>query len=172
MKYEMTSNKWTGAIKLDYHDNGNLSKAEMPEIIDPASLVWLMSHFPAHEDAIGWLINNTNATITNVDAVMSFDEFWDTYAHKVGSKDEARMYWDNNKKTITKQPMSDTDKINIAKILPAFVGRHSGAKKEFQPLATTFLHGRLWVSEIERLPVNNNIVSGLARNVINSWGKK
>jgi hypothetical protein len=79
----------------------------------------------------------------------TFEAFWEKYAKKFGSKELARQYWDGEKKTITKRPVTLTDRENIMSMVEKYARRFGGDKKEFQPLASTFLNQRVWESELE-----------------------
>ena len=151
-EYTLTSPKWEGEIRLRFHDNGYLQSAEMPEVIDRKSAEFLASHFPCHEAVLGWLKEHTKATVTLIALDITFDAFWETYNQKRGSKENARLYWDGEKKTVNRRPITLTDRQAIMGMVKRYTHRYQGEKKEYQPLATSFLHGRMWESELENTP--------------------
>ena len=151
-EYTLTSPKWEGEIRLKYYDNGYLASAETPEVIDKKSAEFLASHFPYHELVIDWYREKTGVIITPIVANTSFESFWETYNQKHGSKEKTRQYWDGEKKTMNRRPVTLTDRQAIMSMVKRYTHRYQGEKKEFQPLATTFLHGRFWESELENVP--------------------
>lgn len=159
--YTMTSTKWEGEIKLSFFENGFIQSAEFPEVIDRKAVEFFASHFPVHESLMAWYKENSSATITLLDTDTSFDAFWDAYARKSGSKELARQYWDGEKKTINRRPITLTDRQEIMKMVKWYSRRYQGEKKEYQPLASSFLHGRMWESEIEGRRKSDVDLSGI-----------
>lgn len=151
-EYTLTSPKWEGEIRLKFYDNGYLQSAEMPEVIDKKSAEYLASVFPCHEMVLDWFREHSKVTVTLIDMDTSFESFWDQYNKKRGSKDNAQLYWDGLKLTINRRPITLTDRQDIMRMIKRYVHRYQGEKKEFQPLATSFLHERQWVSELENTP--------------------
>jgi len=147
--YTLTSAKWEGFIGLTYHETGFIAKATYPEVMDRDSLLWFSTHFPVHESMLDWIRNNSGAKVVKVDVPVTFDAFWEKYNNKRGSKELARMYWDGEKRTITKRPITLPDRQDVMKMLSSYVYRYQGAKKEFQPLASSFLNQRMWEGELE-----------------------
>ena len=68
---------------------------------------------------------------------ISFDDFWDLYDHKVGSKPKAKTKFDK---------LSLEVQTKIMSTLPAFI--KSISEKRFQPHATTYLNNERWQDEI------------------------
>lgn len=148
-EYTLTSPKWEGEIRLKFYDNGYLQCAEMPEVIDRKSAEFIAAHFPCHELVLDWYAKETKVTITQIALDVTFESFWEAYGKKRGSKDNAQLYWDGEKRTINRRPITLTDRQAIMRMVKKYTHRYQGDKKEFQPLATSFLHERQWVSEIE-----------------------
>lgn len=148
-EFTITSAKWESEIKLVFYDNGFLASAELPEVIDRKAMVFFATHFPTHLSVLDYIRENSHATITRIALDTSFEKFWEKYARKVGSKELARQYWDGEKKTITKRPITITDRENVMIMIDKYVRRYSGTRKEFQPLASTFLNQRMWEAELE-----------------------
>lgn len=148
-EFTITSTKWESEIRLVFYDNGFLASAELPEVIDRKAMEFFATHFPTHVSVLDFIRENSRATITRIALDTKFETFWERYAKKVGSKELARQYWDGEKKTITKRPVTLTDRENIMITLDKYVRRYSGTKKEFQPLASTFLNQRMWEAELE-----------------------
>lgn len=158
MEYTLTSPKWEGEIRLKYHDNGFLAEAKMPEAIDVNAARHMATIFPLHVSVLDWFRQNAlTVKITEIDIDTSFDAFWNQYNKKRGSKDRAQQYWDGLKKTINRRPITLTDKQDIMRMVRKYEFRYKGEKKEFQPLASTFLNERMWVSEMESLTKTNDI---------------
>lgn len=156
--YTLTSPKWEGDIKLSYFDNGFIRLAEYPEVIDRESIKYFATHFPVHESQLEWFrLYAKGAKVTMIEAIITFDAFWDTYGKKAGSKELARQYWDGEKKTINRRPVTLTDRQDIMRIVKRYCFRYQGNKKEFQPLATTFLHERMWEAELESITRKNEV---------------
>jgi len=151
-RYTLTSDKWEGDITLAFHDNGFLATAELPEVFDLKSAEYFAQHFPMHETALGFYRANSRVRITQLQADTSFDSFWDAYGKKAGSKELARLYWDGDKKTINRRPITLTDREAIIGLAARYSRRYQGDKKEYQPLATSFLNGRMWEAELEATP--------------------
>lgn len=149
MQYIIESPKWEGEIRVCYHDNGSIASITFPDVIDRESLLWWATHCPVTHDFMDYLRTKTKARITLVPEKLDFDTFWNRYNKKTGSKALAQQYWDGEKRTITRRPVADADRINIMRILGRYVSRYAGAKKEYQPLASTFLHERMWEAEVE-----------------------
>ncbi|SDC53387.1 hypothetical protein [Williamwhitmania taraxaci] len=150
--YTLTSDKWEGDITLVFHDNGFLATAELPEVFDLKAAEFFAIHFPMHESVLKFYREHSRAKITLLQADTSFDGFWDTYGKKAGSKELARLYWDGDKKTINRRPITLTDREAIMGMVARYSRRYQGEKKEYQPLATSFLHGRMWEAELESNP--------------------
>lgn len=165
-EYTLTSPKWEGEIRLKYYDNGYLQSVDMPEVIDRKSAEYLAAHFPCHEVVLDWYRKETKVTITAIALDLSFDSFWETYNMKRGSKESARLYWDGEKKTINRRPVTLTDRQAIMSMVKRYTHRYQGSKKEFQPLATSFLHARMWEAELENTPRKSEF------NLLNLFPKK
>lgn len=150
-EYTLTSSKWEGFISLKYHDSGFVSSAEYPEVMDRESLLWFSSHFPVHETMLEWISRNSTAKVVKVEVPVTFEAFWSAYGNKRGSKPVAQMLWDGEKRTITKRPITLPDRQDIMKMVKAYSSRYQGEKKEWQPLATSFLNQRLWEGEMETI---------------------
>ena len=148
-EYTLTSPKWEGEIRLKFHDNGFLAAAESPEVIDRKSAEFMAAHFPCHEAVLDWYQEHTGVKITRISIDTTFETFWELYGKKSGSKELARQYWDGDKNTITRRPVTLTDRQAIMGLAKRYASRYQGAKKEFQPLATSFLHQRIWEAELE-----------------------
>lgn len=151
-EYTLTSPKWEGEIRLKYYENGYLASAETPEVIDKKSAEFLASHFPYHELIIDWYKVNTGVIITPIVANTSFESFWEAYNQKHGSKEKARQYWDGERLTLNKRPITLTDRQAIMSMVKKYTHRYQGEKKEWQPIATSFLNGRMWEAELENVP--------------------
>lgn len=149
MEYTLTSSKWEGEIRLKYHENGYLAQATMPDVIDKEAALFIARTYPVHISVLRHYRDKTKAKITAVALDTTFEAFWDKYGKKIGSKELARQYWDGDKKTITRRPINEEDRQTIMRTLPRFLFRYPLHKKEWQPLATTYLNQRLWESEAE-----------------------
>jgi hypothetical protein len=154
MEFALTSPKWEGEIRLKYHHNGYLEKAKMPEVIDINVAKHMATRFPLHISILAWFKQNTKVKITEIEQPTNFDAFWEAYNKKVGSRINAQLYWDGDKKTLNKRPITEADRQLIMKVVKRYTFRYQGAKKEFQPLATTFLNQRLWECEAENVREN------------------
>ncbi len=151
-RYTLVSEKWEGEIALSFYDNGYLAAAELPEVIDLKAAAFFASAFPMHESVLDHYRMHSKARITKLKEDTSFDAFWNRYGKKVGSKELARQYWEGDKATLNKRPLSQTDREDIMGMVGRYAHRHQGQKKEFQPLASSFLHGRMWEAELEATP--------------------
>lgn len=169
MKYALTSPKWEGELRLEYWPNGQLKAAMLPEVFDAQSLMYLSQHFPVHTEFIEWYKKNTSAKITQIVQPVTFDDFWELYNKKTGTKELARQYWEGEKRTLNKRPITDTDRQAIMQILPRYVARYRGEKKDYQPLASSFLHQRHWEAEAENAPRQNEAATKAAVELINKW---
>lgn len=149
MEFTLQSQKWEGEIRLKYHDNGFLASAEMPEVINVESAKHMATIFPLHVSILKWFKENTLVKITQIAADTSFEAFWQLYNRKEGSKIKAIQYWEGHKGTLNRRPITLTDREEIMRMLKRYVARYQGAKKQFQPLASTFLYERMWESEME-----------------------
>lgn len=156
-RYTLVSDKWEGEISLSFYDNGYLATAELPEVIDRKAAEFFATSFPMHESVIEYYRAHSKVRITKLQADTSFDAFWNTYGKKVGSKELARQYWEGEKRTINKRPVTQTDREDIMGMAGRYARRHQGEKKEFQPLASSFLHGRLWEAELENTPRKSEV---------------
>lgn len=172
MKYILTSSTWEGQLILEYYENGILKQVGFPENIDIKALGFFITHFPAHIDILTWYKQNTKIRIEEATVEASFEAFWTAYNKKNGSKEVARQYWEGEKKTVNRRPVNEADRISIMRILPRFVAKYPGEKKEYQPLATSFLHQRYWDSELEAAPRQNEAVSSAAARLMEVWSKK
>ena len=172
MIYALTSPKWEGELRLEFHENGILKKAVVPEVFDAASLMYFAHHFPVHINIIDWLKTNTGAKITEITQPVEFDEFWQLYDKKTGSKELARQYWDGEKRTLNKRPITETDRMAIMRIAKRYALKYRGEKKEFQPLASSFLHQRYFETEIESTPRKNEGASKAAVSLMDVWNQR
>lgn len=166
MKYALTSQRWEGEIILEFHDNGQLKYAQLPEVFDAKSLMFFASNFPVHINFIPFYKEHTGAKVVEIPDDLTFDNFWNAFDKKIGPKEKARMYWEGEKKTITKRPLNDTDRAAVMRIVARYASRFKGEKKEFQPHASTFLHQRYWESEMENSPRRNEAVANMANELI------
>ncbi len=173
MKYIMSSSKWEGAIELEYHDNGYLAQARFPEVIDIQVIYWFATHMPTTVFMLDWFREHTGAKIEEYIGELTFDEFWNAYDKKTGSKEMARQLWEGSKKTINKRPINYTDRANIMRVIKRYIARYQCEKKEFQPLATTFLYQRRWESELEALQKRSyEVPPEYARMLMEKWSVK
>jgi hypothetical protein len=170
MEYLITSPKWHGEIRAAYYPNGYLERIHFPEVIDNESIAWFSTHCPVHIDMLNWLAQNTNAKVTESVGTIEFETFWELFDRKQGSKEKARQYWEGEKATINKRPVTESDRLCIMKIMPRYLARYKGEKKQFQPLATSFLHQRNWEAEAETLPVTKK--SAAIENLLQQWKAK
>lgn len=158
MEYTLISPKWEGEIRLKYHENGYLAEATMPEVMDVNAARHMATIFPLHISVLRWYSDNTTTVkITQIAADTSFDAFWVAYNQKRGSKIRAQQYWDGLKRTLNRRPITLTDREDIMRMVKRYEARYRRAKKEFQPLASTFLHERMWESEMEANNRKNEI---------------
>jgi hypothetical protein len=155
--FTLTSPKWEGDIKLTFYDNGFLQQAEFPEVVDRKSMEYFATHFPLHISVLQHYRENSRVVITQLKSDTSFDAFWELYNQKRGSKPVAEQYWEGVKRTVTKRPITETDREDIMRILRKYVARYRGEKKEFQPLATSFLNQRMWEAELETVKRENEV---------------
>lgn len=151
MEYTMRSPRWEGDIRLKFHDNGFLAEATMPEQIDIAAARHMCGIFPVHVSILRWFREHTLVKITAIEPDLHFDDFWKAYNQKRGSKIRAQQYWDGDKRTLNKRPITVSDRQDIMKMIRRYESRFKGDKKEFQPLASSFLNGRMWEAEMETL---------------------
>ena len=156
-RYTLTSDKWEGEIALSFYDNGYLAAAELPEVIDRKAAEFFATSFPMHESVLDYYRAHSKARITRLQEDTSFEAFWNRYGRKVGSKELARQYWDGEKKTINKRPVTQTDREDIMGLVARYARRYQGEKKDFQPLVTSFLHGRMWEAELETTPRKSEV---------------
>jgi hypothetical protein len=170
MEYLITSTKWHGDIRAKYYSNGYLEYISIPEVFDADSMAWFSTHFPVHIEMLFWIANNTGAKVTEVTSDVDFITFWELYNKKIGSKEHARQYWEGEKRTINKRPISEGDRLCIMKIMPRFIARYKGEKKQYQPIATSFLHQRLWDAEAETLPIPKK--SAAIERLLENWKVK
>lgn len=152
MEYTLRSPKWEGDIRLKYHDNGFLAEATLPERMDLAAARHMAGMFPIHVSILRWFRENTMVKITAIEPELTFEDFWATYNQKRGSKIKAQQYWDGEKRTLNKRPITVSDRQDIMRMVKRYERRFKGDKKEFQPLASSFLHGRMWEAEMESMP--------------------
>lgn len=155
--FTMLSPKWEGEVKFSYYENGFIRSAEFPEVIDRKAAEFFSTHFPVHESQIEFFRTSNTVKITRIAADLTFEAFWDAYGRKAGSKEQARQYWDGEKRTLNKRPITETDRADIMGMVKMYSFRYQGAKKEFQPLATSFLHGRVWEAELENSPRKHEV---------------
>ena len=172
MIYALTSPKWEGELRLEFHENGILKQVTVPEVFDSASLMYFANHFPVHIDFIEWLRKNTGAKIIEISQPISFDEFWQLYDKKTGSKELARQYWDGEKRTLNKRPVTETDRMAIMRITKRYALKYRGERKDFQPLASSFLHQRYFETEIESTPRKNEGTSKAAESIMTAWTER
>jgi hypothetical protein len=172
MKYALTSSKWEGEVVLEFHDNGQLKSAQLPEVFDAKSLMFFASNFPVHVNFIPFYKEYTGVKVTEILMDLNFEAFWNAFDKKTGPKPLAQQYWDGDKKTITKRPINDTDRMAIMTMVKRYAARYKGNKKEFQPLASTFLHQRYWESEMETVPRRNEAVSNMANELIGKMAER
>ena len=172
--FSITSPKWEGEILLSYNELGNLEQANLPEVISADVLLWFAQHFPITTDILEWVRKNSGGKITEVIKI-EFSDFWNLYDKKEGSKPKAQMLWDGEIKTCNKRPITTDDRLQIMQVLPRYVAKHKGENKEFQRLATTFLHGRYWESLYEQLTndtKNRPFQNELSKKLLEMWTKK
>jgi hypothetical protein len=148
-KFSVTSDRWEGEMTFEYYDNERLAQSRWPEVINFKALEWFVNHNPVAIRILEWVANNAPVKVTEIFEPIDFENFWELYDKKTGSKEMARQYWDGEKKTINKRPITEVDRQNIIKILKRYTAKYKGEQKTFQPLSTSFLHQRNWESELE-----------------------
>lgn len=74
-----------------------------------------------------------------------FDDFWDAYAKKKGSKKKCRKKWNN---------LSDDEREFIMEHIESY--KNSFSEKQFQPYPHTFLNGKNWEAESYKRENNDN----------------
>ena len=94
------------------------------------------------------LIQHCNSTVHGTDTInkprtnnqetinIPFDDFWDTYDRKVGSKQKAKKKWEK---------LKDSERDYIMEHLEDYAT--SFENKKYQPYPTTFLNGKNWEAE-------------------------
>ena len=172
MIYALTSSKWEGEVRLEFHENGQLKSATLPEVFDAKSLMFFSSNFPVHVSFIPFYKEYTQARITEVATPIDFDDFWNAYDRKSGNKDKARDLWEGLKPTYNKRPINGADRQDIMSMLKRYTARYRGEKKDFQPIPTTFLNQRYWVSEMESAPKRNEAVSQMAKDLVGKMAER
>jgi len=79
------------------------------------------------------LIENENENRINIE----FEDFWNLYAKKIGSKDNCEKKWNN---------LKDIERQKIIDILPEYLKQFT--ELQYQPYPETFLNQRRWENEI------------------------
>jgi hypothetical protein len=160
MEYILTSPKWEGEIRLKYHENGFLQTAQMPDVIDVNAARHMATIFPLHVSVLEWFQKNAlTVKIRKIATDTSFELFWEKYNNRRGSKILCQQYWDGLKKTLNRRPINESDRQDVMRTLPGFVARYRGAQKEWQPLAQTYLHQRLFEAELENQKRGKNEIN-------------
>lgn len=75
---------------------------------------------------------------TSKEVNISFEEFWEAYAKKVGTKANAEKKWNS---------LTDQDRTIIMAHIEPYVKSFAADRKQFQPYPETFLNGRRWENE-------------------------
>jgi len=170
--FSITSSKWEGEVLLTYNEIGCIKEVHFPEL-STEILFYFATHFPVTLEILDWIRNNTSGKVIEV-VKIDFNDFWNAYKNKEGSKDMAQMYWEGHKKTINKRPLTFDDRVQIMQILPKYVARFGGEQKIYQPQATKFFHQRIWVSEFEKMIENSKnqpYINKLSLNLLEKWTK-
>ncbi len=92
-KYVLRSNKLNGTLLFEYDDQGVIKEFVKDAKMDEHQLAYLMLNFPVTESLLKKQAKNNNWKLSLVDQDLSFDNFWQTYAYKVGNKKRAERLW-------------------------------------------------------------------------------
>jgi len=108
--YVLTSQKFDGAVKLEYNSNNQLVSWSVKEAdLSPKRYDWLLTHIPAEEKAIAHY-RKQGFAIKKIAPDLSFEAFW--IAYKGGSaKREAERTWNK---------LSELDRAVILESIPRY----------------------------------------------------
>ena len=102
-QYVVTSTQFTGEMLFEFDAQGLIICFDIRKaILSPAQYRGLMQRLPGDEDnLLKWVDSNKTLKSIIVPQDLSFDNFWNTYAYKVGDLAKAKKLW---------KALSDPDK--------------------------------------------------------------
>jgi hypothetical protein len=138
MKYLITSKKKniTSKMFLTYNEIGELEKIEF-ENCNPTQVNWLMDRVPVLEALLEHKCQQNNLNLATAEVDLSFENFWNTYAYKVGKRERTRRLWES------------LTKIEKAAVFVSIPKYHRFVKIMDQQMAyaETWLNNRMWENE-------------------------
>lgn len=138
MKYIVTSKKKgvDSKMLLDYNEAGEINKIEF-EGCDINQISYLLDRVPVLEDLLKNRCEAYNLNLAVAELDLSFDNFWNTFAYKVGKKMRSKRLW---------EAMSEAEKIESFVKIPKY-HRFINIKQQESAYPETWLYNRMWENE-------------------------
>lgn len=136
MRYLLTSPKLTGRIIIEYDDETRCVtrfEFDMPVTLKQAR--WFFQRFPYHTDGLAHPDIKFAFVVKEAPASLSFNDFWNAYAYKVGNKSRAEKLWN-----ILSEPERAAALLAIRK----YDGYLAGRPKMEKAYPETWLNQRRW----------------------------
>lgn len=137
--YLLESNNFKDVKMLFNYDlNGRLIEYKLEGELSDMQLSWLFNHFPFAEVVLRRHGKLPEFKLTEIQPDLSFNAFWDKYAHKVGNKKRVEKLWNG---------LSEPEK---AAVFPAikrynfYLANRPGMQRTYPE---TFLSQRRWENE-------------------------
>jgi len=136
-KYLIEFTRSAASALLEYNESGYLVKYELtPGSFEKAQFEYFAERFPSKEEHIQIWLNwkVANVKIRKVQEDLSFENFYNTYAHKVSKKSRAEAIWSK---------MPDTERAKAIKFIQVYDVRlrSSGVNKKYPE---TYLNTMEW----------------------------
>ena len=135
-KYIITSPKIDGQIEMLYDQSQYCIFYNCDAQLSDTQYMWWAANFPFTVIALHDLARNaTGFTIVEVATPVTFDDFWEAYQNKEGSKIKAEGIW---------QKLNVGERIAAIRYIVRY-DKYLKAKGTAKALPSTYLHGKYWV---------------------------
>jgi hypothetical protein len=133
--FYMTSNSWTGQIKIQYNDLDMLINCDLSEAqLNQEQHRWFLRRMPIALSELQELIQNSTARLVELNQEITFDTFWNRYNDKVrSSRKKAEKIWSR---------LSAADRAKAYIYISTYeANRPKGTEKKY---CETYLNAELW----------------------------
>jgi len=123
-----------------FNQDGVLCEFKAAADINAAALIWLLERLPKYNNTLAVIAKQNKMELVEVPLDLSFENFWNSYNHKIGNKDRSRKLWEK---------LSDADKVRSLVVIPRY-DTYLKAKNGIEKLyPETFLNQRRFENDFK-----------------------
>lgn len=139
-KIIITSTKFDGSLEFELDDQEMVRLFKNNATLDENQEQWLSENFPITLARLNGMVHNFKSLKAElVEADLSFENFWNTYNYKVGSKARAEKLWNK---------LTDAVKLKVFSVLPSYE-YFLKIKNQEKAYPTTFLNEERYENEFK-----------------------